>query len=393
MSTKLILGLASLILGVNHIKTGLSEINSPRRQPQRPPQRGPKQGLGRVAPKALPSGDKRKPTVTEHTVHSLPERIKHIQARVRKGKLHPDVIYFARKAITQKCGQKWCIDEKNNLAESKAIFEAVRANVRYTSDPLGVDLYAAPERTLETKAGDCFPQGTLLLTDKHEFVPVEKLKAGQRIWGKDRWSEVTNVWFKGERPTTLIKLNNGSQMRLTDDHKVYVSGDGGEFTRISVAALQEGAVLLQPEFIDCFPRGPVLSLEGPLRAFFSRVAADSSAWQLRVKSIEREVVTEPVWDISTDDHYVYLPEHDVTVSNCDDIGILLASAHLAVGIPFRFKVIQTVDSPEPNHIYGIVGLPRANPKRWIAVDGSLAKPYGWEAPASMVAKKWIFPAE
>lgn len=39
---------------------------------------------------------------------------------------------------------------------------------------------------------------------------------------------------------------------------------------------------------------------------------------LRIKHIDRDVVSLPVYDITTEDHYVYLPEADVTVSNCDD---------------------------------------------------------------------------
>lgn len=40
---------------------------------------------------------------------------------------------------------------------------------------------------------------------------------------------------------------------------------------------------------------------------------------LRAKSVERSVWEAPCWDIQTEDHYVYLPEHDVTVSNCEDL--------------------------------------------------------------------------
>ena len=40
---------------------------------------------------------------------------------------------------------------------------------------------------------------------------------------------------------------------------------------------------------------------------------------LRVRSIEHDVAEVPCWDIQTGDHYVYLPEHDITVSNCEDL--------------------------------------------------------------------------
>jgi hypothetical protein len=50
---------------------------------------------------------------------------------------------------------------------------------------------------------------------------------------------------------------------------------------------------------------------------------------LRVRSVEREVAEMPCWDIQTDDHRVYLAEHDVTVSQCDDLTVQFGSSVLA----------------------------------------------------------------
>jgi hypothetical protein len=52
----------------------------------------------------------------------------------------------------------------------------------------------------------------------------------------------------------------------------------------------------------------------------------------KIVSILREVDRVHCYDIQTSDHRVYLPEHDVTVSNCDDLVVLLASAFLGVGL-------------------------------------------------------------
>jgi hypothetical protein len=46
---------------------------------------------------------------------------------------------------------------------------------------------------------------------------------------------------------------------------------------------------------------------------------ESSDKLLRVKQLECDVAERPCYDIQTSDHYVYLPEHDVTVSNCEDL--------------------------------------------------------------------------
>jgi len=40
---------------------------------------------------------------------------------------------------------------------------------------------------------------------------------------------------------------------------------------------------------------------------------------LRVKELVRDIAEAPCYDIQTSDGYVYLPEHDVTVSNCKDL--------------------------------------------------------------------------
>jgi hypothetical protein len=79
-----------------------------------------------------------------------------------------------------------------------------------------------PIYTIKVKHGDCFPVGTLVLRDDYELVPIEQVKKGDRIWGKDRWSVVENQWFTGEKQITRIRLNNGSVVTLTDDHKVWV---------------------------------------------------------------------------------------------------------------------------------------------------------------------------
>jgi transglutaminase-like putative cysteine protease len=165
-----------------------------------------------------------------HNVGSLDERIRHIRARVAHGVTDPDVYAFARAAVAQRCGDRWCTPEKDNLREMEAIFNAIRNQVRYTSDILGIDTYQNPGRTLRMRSGDC-----------------------------------------------------------------------------------------------------------------------------------------------------------------DDYSSLVCASLLSLGIPCRFKVIRTKDASEWNHIYAQGGLPRANPQRWYTLDASVNKPFGWEAPAGMIAESRIFP--
>lgn len=366
------------------------------------------------------------------------------------------------------------------------------------------------------KAGDCFPQGTLLYTEHGLLVPIEQLREGARIWGQDRWSTVQGIAYKGTLPVDVVHLNNGSQLRLTAEHKVYVldcpdhpmlddedralpadrnwrdgAGNGCSCNhrvekRVVVSELRKGMMLRQPEriafgknehpdapsdhlaayveglfisdgwadyygdknsrfFISgqdgcpkeeqkreveriCQEKGIntswrrksiaiygadwtrrvqrmgryapekhalTLDLDEACAAQLLRgIMADSGAnknggrtltttsfllavqarvlhrmfgiscgwsyienhgglgqnpiWRLstrvqkrqdgkkakslKVKSVDHAVYDAPCWDIQTDDHRVYLPEHDVTVSNCDDITILYAAALCSVGI-------------------------------------------------------------
>lgn len=116
------------------------------------------------------------------------------------------------------------------------------------------------------KIGDCFVKGTLVLRDNHELVPVESLRVGDRIWGLNKWTKVTNTWQKGVLKTWAVVLNNGSAVRLTPDHKVWVA-DCEKHTeridarpcscpvserkvhRITVRELKKGQVVLQPDRI------------------------------------------------------------------------------------------------------------------------------------------------
>lgn len=78
--------------------------------------------------------------------------------------------------------------------------------------------------------------------------------------------------------------------------------------------------------------------------------------------------------------------------DCDEYSATACAALMAVGIPCRFKVIRTKDSPTWNHIYVEAGTSKQNPTKWIALDASVAAKPGWEAPKSMVAETKIYPA-
>jgi hypothetical protein len=425
-----------------------------------------------------------------------------------------------------------------------ALFEYVRKNVGYMPDALGTEQIQTAAVTLCVDGapicipiGDCFPVGTLLLRSDYALVPIEKIKVGERIWGRDGWTEVKGKAFKGPKNVDVLVMNNGSHVPLTAEHKVYVVRcdrhadraaanpcqcpiEECRVDRIPVSEVQETDRLVQPKRIAFGKETPDLDrtyIEGlyasdgwaeegrfaisgqdgcpkeqqkyavkeacerlGVATYWSRkyirindgdwaervaqmgthapekhllsidlgeaaaaatlrgVMADSGAnanggrtftttskqlmvqtrvlhrmfgiscssrfiedhgglgknpiWRLgvrepsqkaekilRVKSIERSVYEAPCYDIQTEDHYVYLPEHDVTVSNCDDLTTATATLCAAAGLEVEI-VRQFFGSEHQQHVMLEVKLENG---RWFPLDpSSQAMKAGEKAPAS-----------
>lgn len=456
-----------------------------------------------------------------------------------------------------KCGAS----EKGRREKAQCILDAFRKKVPYVADPVMGEFIATPSQTLCLDdgglcfiGGDCFPEGTLLLRDDYEFVRIEQIKVGEKIWGKDKWSTVTKKWAKGALHVDAIELGTGSTMYLTGDHKVYIGsckhgihcdqvncqppGKHSESfdQRISVKDLREGDTLLQPKRIE-FGSGAVdvdrmyieaLTLadgwveeskntdlphlrfriagkdgkrkeeqkrevkeicerlgiktrwharyievqdrdwashiatlgsrarfkhletinldEGGAAAALRGLMADSTqntrggsrtysttsrllmlqvrvlhrmlgvmtsvrlltpeqhggagkhplwrvgqrkqgALNLSVRSIEREVMKVPCWDIETDDHYVYLPEHDVTVSNCDDHSVGLAAAVMSIGIPAMIIGSSHREPYDvPTHVFMAF---QDELDEWVKMDGTTKLPVGKAPPHAR--EFWVEP--
>lgn len=425
-------------------------------------------------------------------------------------------------------------EEAADRCELVALHAFIVDNVRYTGDLYDlqtqqqIDVYQSPVRTMEIGAGDCFPQGTLLLRDDYRLVPVEQIKVGDRIWGYDKWTTVKAAWCKGVLPLDAMRLNNGNWVRLTPDHKVYVERCErhgtmrkgvctkechAEVQRIHVSEVEEEDVLLQPKTIPfgeegfdperayieglyisdgwsderrfsisgqdgcpkeaqkrevediCrrlglrtrwhrkyitvndkewtsarmalmgrhAPQKHALSIglnEAAARELLRGIMADSGdnhsggrtftttsrelalqtrllhrmagvtcGWsyienhgglgqnpiyrlsvrkaetmkhpkRLRVNEIARNVDTDLVFDITTEDHYVYLPEADVTVSNCDCMAGLDVALLSFLGWTAWLRVISQ-DGSSWSHIYPVAGWPKNEPTRGLAFDTTL----------------------
>ncbi len=499
-------------------------------------------------------------TGKRYTIRGIDDRVSYIKKWIDKGSLDPAVREAAIALVSKKCGTRgnlrWCIDPKDYLGEIHAIYRGVQnANseiaIRYVRDHQKVDQFTSAPALMRLRGGDCFVKGTLVLRSDHQLVHIESLRVGDKIWGRDRWTRVENVWEKGILPTYSVRLNNGSKVRLTANHKVYVGRcdrhanrtgrsapcsctiTARRVERITVAELKKGDVLLRPDRIpfgacemdrdrafmeglylsdgwcepeahrfaisgkDGFrkeaqkklvkeiaqrlglplywhkryiritdkewtarlstmgtkaPNKRALSInlsEGPALGLLEGILADSTKntsgkgrtftttsrtlavqtrvlakmagitcgerflpaeqhgglgsnpiWRLqlwgkgsRVEKLLRvaEVVKDnfelPCFDVATEDHYVWLPEADVTVSNCDDGSILIGSLLMTIGYPIRLRVIQDSAADTWSHIYPMVQVPPGK-GGWMPLDWSVVpfKQPGWEVPKSMIVK-------
>jgi len=92
---------------------------------------------------------------------------------------------------------------------------------------------------------------------------------------------------------------------------------------------------------------------------------------IRVKEIVRGVRESECYDVTTSDHKVYLPAHDVTVSNCDEYATAIGSACLAVGLPVEVLTVG-FSAPAPGrpkiHTHVFVRAQDPRTKKWYVLD-------------------------
>jgi hypothetical protein len=342
--------------------------------------------------------------------------LREVAERAWKARMSPRLRAWATQTL-DKAG----VSNGTRRQKAQAILDAYRAKVPYVADPVLGEFMATPEQTLCLDenglciiGGDCFPEGTLLLRDDFAFVPIEAIKVGEKIWGRDRWSTVTEKWAKGRLAIDLIEAKHGieyddatvASVRLTSDHKVYVqkeissppgapqryayNKDGlPDYERIPVSELRRGHLLLQPRE-ENLP-DPDLKTEThktkvrrnppDVPAFWREITKrrrEHVRFGLEVANVQRGVDFAACWDISTDDHYVYLPEHDVTVSNCDDAAITLQGALMSIGIP-----AMTIGSAHkepvdvPTHVFMAF---QDSDGEWVRMDGTAKHPVGRVSP-------------
>jgi hypothetical protein len=168
-------------------------------------------------------------------IRTLDDRIAYLQGLVDEGKRDPQVYAFARRAVTQKCGGKWCVPEKDTLGEARSLFAAIRRqvppnttakdvatarlffknlrqNVRYTSDIEGVDTYQRPAHTLALGSADCDDFSTLTCAGLGSLGIPCRLKV-IRTKGAGDWNHIfAQAGFPRQNPTHWISMDSSVNM-------------------------------------------------------------------------------------------------------------------------------------------------------------------------------------
>jgi len=207
------LGLASIAIGIHQIRNGVQRIRPPARR-QLP---YPRQGL--AAPGELRSVQSGKTAVgpirlRTYRIKNLDERIAHLRELIEQGKRDPVVYEFARRAVNKRCGNGWCVPEKDNGRELQALFKAIRNNVRYTSDIDKVDSYQKPRHTLALHSGDCDDYSTLVCAAAATLGLKCRLKV-IKTQGASDWNHIyAQVGLPRARPTRWIPLDASVNMPM-----------------------------------------------------------------------------------------------------------------------------------------------------------------------------------
>jgi hypothetical protein len=243
--------------------------------------------------------------------------------------------------VTQPCRGR------DDMCELHAIYWFTKKNIRYTGDITNKDTFQSAWRTLQYGGGDCFPEGTLFVSQHGGIVPVEQVVVGDIIDDGAGWERVLKTWVRGPKTIYRLGLSNGKTLRLSDTHKAIRLPDDNpdDEQEVRVYDLRVGDVLLQPR-------------------------REVRTSRTRILSVEVERLKVPSHDVMTESGRVYLPEADVITRQCDDMATLNAVLAMENGFETRFRITSNTGASW-DHIYLQAGVPKTQPRRWVTLDSTL----------------------
>lgn len=108
--------------------------------------------VGRLSPPSRPDEAPRSEIIE---VHTLEDRIALISELIIAGRRDGKIWKDSRQILGRKCGEDWCVAERDYDGEVKALFYDLQGRVRYVLDPIDFDTYARTGLTLDAAGGDC----------------------------------------------------------------------------------------------------------------------------------------------------------------------------------------------------------------------------------------------
>jgi hypothetical protein len=195
---KVVLGLASLVMGAKYLHAGAKHLSDQK-------------GMGSLDKAVRDTGfvrtGKGLMRMRTYNIRNLDDRIRHLRRLVDEGKRDPAVYEFVREAISRRCGDDWCVREKDNMGEARAIFDAARRRVRYTSDISGVDTYQKPAHTLALRSADCDDFSSLLCSALLSAGIPCRFKVIRTVNG-DSWNHIyVQAGFPRAQPRKWVTLD------------------------------------------------------------------------------------------------------------------------------------------------------------------------------------------
>lgn len=306
-----------------------------------------------------------------HKVGDLEDRVRILQKLVWYGEAafnrsHPPIgglrdpqMRQAGLAVTEAC------NARDDVCELQAIYWATKKNIRYTGDITYKDTFQSAFRTMQYGGGDCLPLSTQVVRDQ-ERVSLTRVGVGDKILEDGRYTEVLSIWKTGPKPILRFELDQlvnprnghfgstlrfGEPLRCSAEHRLF-RVDGSE---VRAGEVRVGDALLTPRTGDVdFQVIPYNGVQ-PLGA--------------RVLSI-LELPPEECADLTTTSGRFWLPESNVLVHNCDDHFTLNAVLAMENGFQTKARITSNYGTTW-DHIYCIVGVPKLEPTRWIALDTTL----------------------
>lgn len=109
--------------------------------------------------------------------------------------------------------------------------------------------------------------------------------------------------------------------------------------------------------------------KNPIHRLTVRVEATKRPWA-KVRSIAVEDNEVSSYDVMTETGRVYLPEADLITRQCDDMAVLNAVLAMENGFTTKFRITSNTGATW-DHIYCLAGVPKMQPRKWVALDTTL----------------------